>query len=171
MAGQPRVKRGKSGLSETTVPGNARLEQSKGQRHRDQTTSHVGDKVKRCGKSAPGFWQQEPHGKPHWEQSQIGVARGASRRDVSSLQFGLTARGRPATGALDEWLPPGNRYRIRLTGHPQFSWVFLVLNGQIALKCSESSEMIGFFDCFLRKFIKTCICIGRGEDTISGHTL
>jgi len=28
-------------------------------------------RVKRCGKSTPGFWQQKPHGKPHWEQDQI----------------------------------------------------------------------------------------------------
>jgi len=32
-------------------------------------------RVKGCGKSAPGFWQQRLHGKPHPEQGQIGVSR------------------------------------------------------------------------------------------------
>jgi len=32
-------------------------------------------RVKRCGKSAPVFWQQKTHGKPHREQDQIGMAR------------------------------------------------------------------------------------------------
>jgi len=32
-------------------------------------------RVKRCGKSAPVFWQQKTHGKPHREQDQIEMAR------------------------------------------------------------------------------------------------
>ncbi len=36
-------------------------------------------RVKRCGKSAPRFWQQKRHGKPHWEQDQIGAARSEFR--------------------------------------------------------------------------------------------
>ena len=32
-------------------------------------------RVKGCGKSAPGGWQQNPHGKPHPEQGRIGAAR------------------------------------------------------------------------------------------------
>jgi len=31
-------------------------------------------RVKRCGKSAPVFWQQKTHGKPHREQDQIEIA-------------------------------------------------------------------------------------------------
>ncbi len=57
--------RGKSGLPEAKVPGNARAEQSDGKRHRKQTSMHVVERVKRWGKSPPGLWQQGPHGKPH----------------------------------------------------------------------------------------------------------
>ncbi len=32
-------------------------------------------RVKGCGKSAPGCWQQGPHGKPHPEQGRIGASR------------------------------------------------------------------------------------------------
>jgi len=32
-----------------------------------------GEKLKGCGKSAPGVWQQGPQGKPHPEQNQIGT--------------------------------------------------------------------------------------------------
>ena len=35
-------------------------------------------RVKRGGKSAPLFWQQKRHGKPHWEQDRIGTIEGSS---------------------------------------------------------------------------------------------
>ncbi len=34
----------------------------------------IGEKVRRCGKSAPRIWQQIWHGKPRRKQDQIGVA-------------------------------------------------------------------------------------------------
>ena len=36
-------------------------------------------RVKRCGKSAPRGRQRQRHGKPHREQDQIGMARGADK--------------------------------------------------------------------------------------------
>ena len=55
----------------------------KGKCHREQTAKfpvRLQDwagtaRVKGCGKSAPGDWQQDPHGKPHPEQGRIGAAR------------------------------------------------------------------------------------------------
>ena len=55
----------------------------KGKCHREQTAKppvQLQDwagtaRVKGCGKSAPGNWQQDPHGKPHPEQGRIGAAR------------------------------------------------------------------------------------------------
>ena len=75
---------GKSGLHQGTVPGNARAEQSDGQRHREQTASYVEPevrlrhnevRVKRWSKSPPRRWQHRWHGKPYREQCQIGAAR------------------------------------------------------------------------------------------------
>ena len=76
--------RGKSGLPETTVPGNARAGQPDGKRHRKETASPLwrfakgcdGVRMKRWGKSPPHRWQQGWHGKPHREQCQIGPPRG-----------------------------------------------------------------------------------------------
>lgn len=84
--------RGKSGLHKATVPGNARAGQLDGQRHREQTARRTEGapmdipevcrrrlrrvRVKRWGKSPPGDWQQDPHGKPHREQRRIGTPRG-----------------------------------------------------------------------------------------------
>jgi len=87
-----------------------------------------GDKVKRCGKSAPGFWQQDPHGKPHRKQGQIGVACASARGGLIPATR-VDCSSRPVMAGIDEWLPPGNRYRIRLTGHPRSSamfWFYLV---------------------------------------------
>ena len=39
-------------------------------------------RVKGCGKSAPGAWQQDPHGKPHPEQGRIGAARSRKGADA-----------------------------------------------------------------------------------------
>ena len=79
--------RGKSGLHEARVPGNARRGQPQGKRHREQTALlfekvrlRLGRvKVKRWGKSPPRTWQQGRHGKPHPEQCRIGASRGKVR--------------------------------------------------------------------------------------------
>ena len=77
--------RGKSGLHETRVAGNARRvavkPAIKGKCHREQTADRPNlrmrgeARVKGCGKSAPGDGQPDPHGKPHPEQGRIGAAR------------------------------------------------------------------------------------------------
>ena len=99
-AGQACLPRGKSGLLEATVPGNARPGQPEGQRHREQSAPHVGVMVKRCGKSAPRDGQPDRHGKPHREQCQIGVSRIGQLVQAASAQTpGLAARGRLVTHA------------------------------------------------------------------------
>jgi hypothetical protein len=67
--------RGKSGLHEATVPGNARPGQPEGKRHREQSARHVRVRVKRWGKSPPRDGQPDRHGKPHREQCRIGTSR------------------------------------------------------------------------------------------------
>jgi len=73
---------GKSGLHKVTVPGNARAGSvgkptvHDGKRHREETTPHVGVKVKRWSKSPPRDGQPDRHGKPHREQCRIGIAHG-----------------------------------------------------------------------------------------------
>src|SRR5690606_25902387 len=47
--------------------------------------------MKGCGKSAPGVWQQKPHGKPHREQDQIGMTRG-NPACFEAMSSGLVAR-------------------------------------------------------------------------------
>jgi len=69
-----RGRRGKSGLQEVTVPGNARAGQPDGQRHRKHTAPHVGVRSNRWGKSPPRRWQQGWLGKPYREQCQIGTS-------------------------------------------------------------------------------------------------
>ena len=92
--------RGKSGLTEAPVPGNARAGQPDGKRHRNETAvapevrtgspllvrpkETVAVRVKRWGKSPPGGWQQRPHGKPHREQCRIGIVRAFGRRAASA---------------------------------------------------------------------------------------
>ena len=80
---QPRAKaRGKSGLHETRVAGNARRRAFGGARESATESKPpmaprkrgAQARVKGCGKSAPGRWQQGPHGKPHPEQGRIGVS-------------------------------------------------------------------------------------------------
>ena len=80
--------RGKSGLHERRVPGNARRGQPQGKRHREETAMVSGPNlqgsnpgaamvmVKRWGKSPPRTWQQGRYGKPHPEQCRIGASRG-----------------------------------------------------------------------------------------------
>jgi len=75
--GQP--PRGKSGLHEAAVPGNARAGKPDGKRHREQSAAQVAARVKRWSKSPPRPWQQGRHGKPHREQCQIGPPRGTRR--------------------------------------------------------------------------------------------
>ena len=118
--------RGKSGLLEAMVPGNARAGKPDGKRHREQTAVVSATvRVKRWSKSPPGSWQQFPHGKPHLEQCQIGISRGFALRAASVQKSGLAARGRLATGGQDEWSSsPGSRSgmdRIRLIGSPRVS--------------------------------------------------
>ena len=96
--------RGKSGLHEVTVPGNARPGQPEGKRHRKETArSSDRARVKRWGKSPPRTWQQGRHGKPHREQCQIGASCGAGRGPWSGIPSarrfqperpGLAARAR-----------------------------------------------------------------------------
>ena len=69
-------RRGKSGLHEATVPGNARRGQPQGKRHREQTAGGSPPaRVKRWGKGPPRDGQPDRHGKPHQEQCRIGIAR------------------------------------------------------------------------------------------------
>lgn len=84
-------------------------------------------RVKGCGKSAPGPWQQGSHGKPHPEQDRIGAARSQEQ-----ACFAPAARvGRLSVAAmrrLEEWLPRPIRCllayrrpdRTRLTGSLAF---------------------------------------------------
>jgi hypothetical protein len=95
--------RGKSGLPEATVPGNARAERSDGKRHREQTAAHARGTVKRWGKSPPRPRQRGWHGKPHREQCRIGTAS----RGASPQRSGLAARGAPATGVQRNGHPWG----------------------------------------------------------------
>ena len=48
-------------------------------------------RVKGCGKSVPGFWQQRPHGKPHPEQGRIGIPRFFGDRVLRPRGSGLAA--------------------------------------------------------------------------------
>ncbi len=76
--------RGKSGLHEARVPGNARRGQPQGKRHREESALRVAKvrlcqsrvMVKRWGKSPPRTGQPGRHGKPHPEQCRIGALRG-----------------------------------------------------------------------------------------------
>ena len=95
--GRPRlthVRRGKSGLHETTVPGNARrLLPSAGVRESatERTPPAFGRvRAKGCGKSAPRGRQRTRHGKPHRVQDRIGAAYGpvSARRPGWSLEAG-----------------------------------------------------------------------------------
>ncbi len=106
-AGQP--VRGKSGLPEATVPGNARAEQSDGKRHRNETaTGPVGQpippavRVKRWSKRPPRDWQQDRHGKPHREQRQIGTSR-ACHRVASAREVRVGSWSLRANAGLEEW--------------------------------------------------------------------
>lgn len=112
QCGQPGA-RGKSGLHEATVPGNARAGKPDGKRHRKQTAPvSAGVRVKRWGKSPPRDWQQDRHGKPHREQRRIGIVccaacgdgRGASPRAIRV--GGWTLR---AIAGREEWSSTGAR--------------------------------------------------------------
>ena len=80
-----RKARGKSGLHETRVAGNARRVQGFRAGHQGKVPQKANRRwrplagaqarVKGCGKSAPGRWQQRSHGKPHPEQGRIGASR------------------------------------------------------------------------------------------------
>src|SRR5690606_8461984 len=81
-----RERRGKSGLHGDTVPDNVRrgILRASGRDLRESATENVPPavaarrrqvRVKRCGKSAPRFRRRKRQGKPHREQSRIGIAR------------------------------------------------------------------------------------------------
>ena len=131
--------RGKSGLRETRVAGNARRRQLQGKCHREQTANgfRPAARVKGCGKSAPRDWQQERHGKPHPEQDRIGAASPSARtegsfqaqvpdRKVRDRAARVGCLSGVATRRREEWLPLGIRSRLRnrpqdrtrLTGSP-----------------------------------------------------
>ncbi len=134
--------RGKSGLHEARVPGNARRGQPQGKRHREESAL-LSEKVrlrlgrvmvKRRGKSPPRTGQPGRHGKPHPEQCRIGASRGADpgpqgkgyrRRDASAREARVGSWTPPVTAGLEEWSSiPGSRSggdRTRLTGHPRTS--------------------------------------------------
>ncbi len=86
-------RRGKSGLHENTAPANGRAGRPDGKCCRDlnrrwlaafETLAQA--RLRRCGKSAPRFWQQERQGKPRRKQDQIGVSYGEfSHRDAGRL--------------------------------------------------------------------------------------
>lgn len=100
--------RGKSGLHETRVAGNARPAGFFGDRPRESATEskppmaclQAQARVKGCGKSAPGLRQRGPHGKPHPEQGRIGAARprkraGAFRIDRPGWLLELRSNPKP----------------------------------------------------------------------------
>ena len=109
--------RGKSGLHETRVAGNARPVAVLGWRPRESATEskppmaclQVQARVKGCGKSAPGLRQRGPHGKPHPEQGRIGAARprkraGAFRIDRPGWLLELRSNPKPRRMAAPAWL-------------------------------------------------------------------
>ena len=104
--------RGKSGLHEAAVPGNARPGQPEGKRHREQTACvRAGARVKRWGKSPPRDGQPDRHGKPHREQCRIG----ASRRLIPS---GISRQGRFSPRGPGWQLEPVGDERAQRNGHP-----------------------------------------------------
>ena len=109
--------RGKSGLHETRVAGNARpvglfegrLRESATESIPPMACSQAQARVKGCGKSAPGLRQRGPHGKPHPEQGRIGVARpckraGAFRIDHPGWLLELRSDPQPRRMAAPAWL-------------------------------------------------------------------
>jgi len=88
-------------------------------------------RVKRWSKSPPPRWQQGGHGKPHWEQCQIGTARqGNLAGPLGPSRFGLAARGVRAIWGQEEWSSRGSLRpldRIRLIGPPRIFCSFVPL--------------------------------------------
>ena len=128
MAGWPRGRspRGKSGLHEARVPGNARRGQPQGKRHREETAAPRGGKGETVGQEptaerVTGPARQAPPG----AMPNRGLARGctARMRPAGTLQPerpGLAARSRPRGRDQRNGHPRGRpRDRIRLTGHPR----------------------------------------------------
>ena len=106
--------RGKSGLRETRVAGNARPVRAFGRGSRESATeskppmapSGGQARVKGCGKSAPGFrqrrpsWQTPPGARPHRGLAPL-AGRSVSLRETRVGRLSLRAIAGP-----DEWLPP-----------------------------------------------------------------
>ena len=121
-------RRGKSGLHETRVAGNARPVKGSRPKPRESATESIPPmagflpdqaRVKGCGKSAPGSRQRGPHGKPHPEQGRIGAARRLDRQGcfAPSLRAATARVGCSSRGAIrgpDEWLPPQIRSANRI---------------------------------------------------------
>jgi len=108
-AAAARLRRGKSGLHGDTVPANGRRGRPQGKCHREETASaHAAARVKRCGKSAPRFRQRKRHGKPHREQSRIGMAAGAIPRSVFGSAIRVGCSRRRVSVVPEEWPPRGS---------------------------------------------------------------
>ena len=149
--------RGKSGLHETRVAGNARPVAVLGWRPRESATEskppmaclQVQARVKGCGKSAPGLRQRGPHGKPHPEQGRIGAARRLVRQGcfapglrAATARVGCSSRG--AIHGPDEWLPPQIRSACRIPSADtepglQAPWHLKCAQPKIAAHCIPSS--------------------------------
>lgn len=118
--------RGKSGLHEVRVPGNARRGQPQGKRHREESALVSGASpaetlvmVKRWGKSPPRTGQPGRYGKPHPEQCRIGALRGKVRTHTPATgcrrppQGHFSPKARVGsltalvTGAAEEWSSRG----------------------------------------------------------------
>ena len=108
--------RGKSGLHEVRVPGNARRGQPQGKRHREETalvpdlfrrTAKV--RVKRWGKSPPRTGQPGRYGKPHPEQCRIGAFSGKVRSSIAQAMPETSAGTLQPLGPGWQLDRPGNR--------------------------------------------------------------
>ena len=119
--------RGKSGLHEARVPGNARRGQPQGKRHRERDRPACRVRVKRWGKSpladrATGTARQAPPG----AMPNRGLARGRSgnryrRRDASAREARVGSLIPPVTAGPEEWSSrgetPGQNPAYRPSAH------------------------------------------------------
>ena len=108
--------RGKSGLHEVRVPGNARRGQPQGKRHREESALVSGASsaatkvmVKRWGKSPPRTGQPGRYGKPHPEQCRIGALCGKVRSSIAQAMPETSAGTLQPLGPGWQLDRPGNR--------------------------------------------------------------
>ena len=146
--------RGKSGLHETRVAGNARPVAVLGWRPRESATEskppmaclQVQARVKGCGKSAPGLRQRGPHGKPHPEQGRIGAARprkraGAFRIDRPGWLLELRSNPKPRRMAAPAWLVCKHTARGTEPGL-QAPWQFSRRSGELGRLSVHSGHAV-----------------------------